>query len=517
MGGEAEDFLMARNADERPVAEGGDGHNARPLLAAEREGFVERHGLWGDQAHAAAAQVRRVMDERGVERVRMSFGDQHGILRGKTITRSALPGVLRTGLTVPSSLLLKDTSGRTAFPVFTPGAGIDLPALSGVGDMVLVGDPTTFRVLPWAADTGWMLCDAYFPDGSPVPFDTRHIARGCLDRLADKGFAMTIGVELEFHVYRCDETELDADRVGQPGAPGRPPAVRPTTSGAQLLHEEGLDSLEELVAVLHRGLAALDLPLRSVELEFGASQVEITLAAADALRAADDVLLCRSAIRQLSRRLGMQATFMARPIGAESASTGWHLHQSLRDIGSGAPAFVPADRRTSLSDTGRHWLAGLLRHAAAASAFTTPTVNGYKRFRPNSLAPDRIVWGQDNKGAMVRAIGGADDPDTRLENRSGDPAANPYLYLASQVISGLDGLEAKHDPGPATHDPYAAEAELLPRSLMAALEALQGDDVFAEALGRDVVDWFLTIKRAEVDRYLAHVSDWEQREYFGLF
>jgi glutamine synthetase len=109
-----------------------------------------------------------------------------------------------------------------------------------------------------------------------------------------------------------------------------------------------LDSLEELVAVLHRGLAALDLPLRSVELEFGASQVEITLAPADALRAADDVLLCRSAIRQLSRRLGMQATFMARPIGAASASTGWHLHQSLRHIGSGAPAFVPADRRTSL-------------------------------------------------------------------------------------------------------------------------------------------------------------------------
>lgn len=508
---------MARSADERPVAEGGGGHSARPLLAADRDGFVERHGLWSDQAHAAAAQVRRVMDERGTERVRMSFGDQHGLLRGKTITRSALGGVLRSGLTVPSSLLLKDTSGRTAFPVFTAGAGIGMPQLSGVGDMVLVGDPATFRVLPWAADTGWMLCDAYFPDGSRVPFDTRHIARRSLHRLADTGFAMTVGVELEFHVFCSDESELDVDRVGQPGAPGRAAAVRPTTPGAQLLHEEGLDSLEELVASLHRGLDALDLPLRSVELEFGASQVEITLAPADALRAADDVLLCRSAIRQICRRLGMQATFMARPIGAASASTGWHLHQSLRHLDSGAPAFVPPDGRTSLSETGRQWLAGLLRHAAAASAFTTPTVNGYKRYRPNSLAPDRIVWGQDNRGAMVRAIGGVGDPDTRLENRSGEPAANPYLYLASQVISGLDGIQARWDPGPATHDPYAAEAELLPRTLMAALDALQADAVFADALGRDVVDWFLTIKRAEVDRYLADVSDWEQREYFGVF
>lgn len=508
---------MARNADERPVGEGGDGDSARPLLAADRDGFVERHGLWGERAHAAAAQVRRVMDERGIERVRMSFGDQHGILRGKTITRSALPGVLQTGLTVPSSLLLKDTSGRTVFPVFTSGAGIDMPQLSGVGDMVLVADPTTFRVLPWASGTGWMLCDAYFPDGSSVPFDTRQILRRSLARLADKGLAMTVGVELEFHLFRLQDTSLSEDQVGQPGVPGRAAAVRPTTPGAQLLHEEGLDSLDDVVASLHRGLDALDLSLRSVELEFGANQLEITLAPADAARAADDVLLCRSAIRQLCRRHGMQATFMSRPIGSESASTGWHLHQSLRHLDSGAPAFVPTEAGTSLSEIGRRWLAGLLHHAAAASAFTSPTINGYKRYRPYSLAPDRIVWGHDNKGAMVRVIGGAHDPNTRVENRSGEPTANPYLYIASQVISGLDGIEASLDAGASTDDPYAAAAEFLPRSLMTALDALDESTVFEAALGRNVVDWFLTIKRAEVDRYLAHVSEWEQREYFSLF
>lgn len=507
---------MERNADERPVAAGGGGHSARPLLAVDRHGFVERHGLWDEAAHAAAAQVRRVIEERGIERVRMSFGDQHGILRGKTITRAALAGVLRTGLTVPSSLVLKDTSGRTAFPVFTSGAGIDMPQLSGVGDMVLVGDPTTFRVLPWAPATGWMLCDAYFPDGSPVPFDTRRILRKCLDRLTDKGFAMTVGVELEFHVFRLDDPRLRTESVGQPGAPGQAPTVRPTTAGAQLLHEEGLDLLDDLVGILQRGLDALDLPVRSLELEFGASQLELTLSPTEAMRAADDVLLCRSAIRQLCRRQGLHATFMSRPAGTESASTGWHLHQSLRHLDSGRPAFVPTDADW-LSPTGQQWLAGLLRHAPAASAFTTPTINGYKRYRPYSLAPDRIVWGHDNKGAMVRVIGGAQDPDTRLENRSGEPAADPYLYLASQVISGLDGLDAGLDAGTGTDDPYGADAELLPRSLMAALEALDTDKSFEAALGRDVVDWFLTIKRAEVDRYLAHVSDWEQREYFSLF
>jgi glutamine synthetase len=166
--------------------------------------------------------------------------------------------------------------------------------------------------------------------------------------------------------------------------------------------------------------------------------------------------------------------------------------------------------------TGQRYLGGLLRHAPAAAVFTTPTINGYKRYRPFTLAPDRIAWGVDNKGAMVRAVGGPGDPATRLENRSGEPAANPYLYIASQLLSGLDGIEQEIEPGPATEDPYEAEARPLPGSLMAALEALGEDDVFALGFGEEVVAWLVTLKRSEVDRYLADVSEWEQREYFGL-
>ncbi|WFE29981.1 glutamine synthetase family protein [Solwaraspora sp. WMMD791] len=510
-----------RSVDERAVADGGDGHRALPMLAADRGGFIDRHQLWTDAQYAAAGQLRRVVDELGIELIRFSFADQHGVLRGKTLTRAAAGAALRSGVTVPSSLLLKDPSGASVFPVFAADPQVGVPGFAGAGDLVLVPDPTTFRVLPWAERTGWVLCDLRLPDGSPVPLCTRSLLRGQLDRLAAAGYAMTVGVELEFHVFAADPDQpgsgrLGADQVGRPGAPGRPSVVRPVSRGAQLLHEDGLDRADDLVQLLHHGLTRLDLPLRSLELEFGPSQFEITLTAGDAADAADQVLLARSAIRQLCRRHGYHATFMSRPAGAETASTGWHLHQSLRAVDSGAAAFDPTAPGEALSPVAGHYLAGLLEHAGAAAAFATPTVNGYKRYLPFSLAPDRVVWGIDNKGAMVRAVGAGSDTGVRLENRCGEPAANPYLYVASQLISGLDGIERRLAPPPAVEDPYAADAPRLPASLAEALTALAADPAFAAALGDPVVSWYLTLKRREFARYLAYVSDWEQREYFDL-
>ena len=505
-----------RSADERPVSLGG---SARPMLAADRDGFVDKHDLWGEAEHAAAAQIRRVIDERGIEMVRVAFCDQHGTLRGKTLVGDGLWSGLRGGVRVPSSLVLKDTSGKSVYPVFTADAGTGIEGLGGAGDVVLVPDPKSFRVLPWAPNTGWVLCDLHFPDGRPVPFSTRRIFREALDRLAGRGYGVTIGVEIEFHVFRATgDGGLDDEHVAAPGRPGEAPAVRPISRGAQLLREEDLDALDDLVQALSAGLLALDLPLRSLELEFGPSQLELTMAPRPGLQAADDVVLARTAIRQICRRQGYLATFMSRPAGADTASAGWHLHQSLVDLESGHNAFIPgeAEGGALLSSTGQRYLGGLLRHAPAASVFATPTVNGYKRYRPYTLAPDRICWGIDNKGAMVRAVGGPGDPATRLENRSGEPAANPYLYMASQIVAGMAGIDGEVDPGAPTEDPYAADARPLPRSLMAALDALRADEAFADALGREVVDWLLTLKQSEVDRYLAEVSDWEQREYFGL-
>jgi glutamine synthetase len=156
-------------------------------------------------------------------------------------------------------------------------------------------------------------------------------------------------------------------------------------------------------------------------------------------------------------------------------------------------------------------------HAGAAAAFSTPTINGYKRYRPFSNAPDRAIWGCDNRGAMIRVLGGAGDAATRLENRVGEPAANAYLYMASQIVAGLDGIDTARDPGPSADMPYATEAPMLPRSLDEALTALDASACFRAGFGDAFVDYFLTIKRAELARFQAEVSDWEQREYFSTF
>jgi glutamine synthetase len=194
-------------------------------------------------------------------------------------------------------------------------------------------------------------------------------------------------------------------------------------------------------------------------------------------------------------------------------SSGWHLHQSLSRKGKN----VFASDKDELSQLGRQYLAGLLAHARAACAFSTPTINGYKRYRPYSLAPDRVIWGKENRGALLRVIGAPGSSATRIENRIGEPAANPYLYFASQIYSGLDGMARRAEPPAPADTPYEAKAESLPRTLAEALEALRADSVLREGFGDTFVDYYRRLKEAEIARYDLEVSDWEHREYFDLF
>jgi glutamine synthetase len=149
--------------------------------------------------------------------------------------------------------------------------------------------------------------------------------------------------------------------------------------------------------------------------------------------------------------------------------------------------------------------------------FSTPTINGYKRYRSYSLAPDRAIWSRDNRGVMIRVLGGPNDPATRLENRIGEPAANPYLYLASQILAGLDGIDHSLDPGPSADTPYETKASLLPKSLAEAISALREDSFFRSAMGPEFVDYYVHIKNAEIERFQAEVTEWEHREYFEMF
>lgn len=476
--------------------------------------FVERHGLRDAGQAAAAAQVVERIRAEGLELVRFVFADQHGLLRGKTLVASEAAIAMQAGLGLVGTTLLKDSSDRTAWPVFSPGAGFGSREFEGAADVLLVGDPQSFRLLPWSPRSGWILCDAYFADGRPVPFDTRGTYRQALARLAAAGYDYKVGLEVEFHVYRLDEPRVAPEAAGWPG---EPPAVSLLNTGYRLLSEQRFDQLEPVIELLRAPLQALGLPLRSIEIELGPSQVEFVFGAGIGLEPADAMILFRSAAKQILRRHGYHASFMCRPKLPGVMSSGWHLHQSLVARDDGRNAFAGDGDENPLSPVGRHFLAGLLAHARAAAAFATPTINGYRRFRPNSLAPDRATWGFDNRGAMVRVIGGAGDPGTRLENRVGEPAANPYLYFASQIHAGLDGIARRLEPGPSADRPYEAPAALLPRSLEEALAALHDDAELVEAFGPKVIDWYTRIKRAEIARFESEVTDWEQREYFDMF
>jgi len=198
-------------------------------------------------------------------------------------------------------------------------------------------------------------------------------------------------------------------------------------------------------------------------------------------------------------------------------SSGWHLHQSLRHRSDGGNAFMPERPGQDLSELGQHYLGGLKTHACGAAVLASPTINGYRRYRPFSLAPDRAVWARDNRGAMLRVLGGPGQPATRIENRVGEPTANPYLYLASQLFSGLDGIQRRIDPGPSADAPYETPAEPLPRSLGEALACLRRDELLGAQLGPAFVDYYCHIKEAEIARFNLEVSEWEHREYFDMF
>ena len=453
-------------------------------------------------------EVLKEIEAHDLKAVRFSFADQHGVLRGKTLAPGEVKTALERGVTLTSTLLLKDTSHRTVFPAFTPGAGVGIPEMQGAADILIVPDVSTFRILPWAADTGWFLCDAQFQDGRPVPYCTRSILRKALKDLKD--FEFVAGLEVEFHVFKIVDPNLKPSDAGQPG---NVPEVELLTTGYQYLTEQRYDHIDPVVEILRRNLEKLGLPLRSYEVEFGPSQFEFTLGAMPGLASADAMILFRSAVKQIARRYGYHATFMCRPKLPNVVSSGWHLHQSLSR--NGTNAFMSGE--DDLSELGKRYLAGLLAHARGAAALSTPTVNGYKRYRPYSLAPDRVVWGKENRGALLRVVGAPGDPGTRIENRAGEPAANPYLYFASQIYCGLDGMTRKLPLPPPADTPYEAEAELLPRTLQEALDCLRKDAVLCEGLGRSFVDYYCRIKEAELARFNLEVSDWEHREYFDLF
>ncbi|MEM9358576.1 MAG: glutamine synthetase family protein [Pseudomonadota bacterium] len=478
-------------------------------LDSLRGGLLEARGLLGlDDLEQAAACLEKVADV-GIETIRILFADQHGILRGKTVVANAFASVFKSGLCVPNTLLLKDTSHRTVFPVWAQTCA-ELPA--GVGDVLLVPDPTTFRVLPWSEKSAWIFCTPVAKDGSALPFAARSVLSTTIQQLAATGRSLTVGLEVEFQVFAVTDDGLDHQNATMPG---RPVATRNLVQGYQLLTEQTYDRAETLLNELRRNAQALGLPVRSMEIEFGPSQFEFTFDPAGPMEHADNMMMFRAMVKEVCARRGLHATFMCKPNLPNAAASGWHIHQSLCNT-AGNNLMVPADDN-ALSPDSSSWIAGLLEHAEASCLLTTPTVNGYKRYQPHQLAPDRILWGRDNRGAMIRGLMIPGDPASRIENRVAEPVANPYFVFASQILSGLDGLKRQLSAPKPVETPYLDSAKRLPNSLLSAIQHFENSQFYRGALGDAFVDYLSVIRRAEWERYNLTISDWEQAEYFNVY
>lgn len=493
------------------------------------DGFIAKHNLWTVDQAKQAAELGKQVDSENLHLIRLVWSDTHGSARAKAVTLPVFKHALSSGYNINVATTTLDASGGRVFTSFKRGGGMELDEMTGSPNLIIVPDPATFRILPWAPGIGWILCDPYFRDATPFHFSSRFILKKQLARLKERGSEKIIGLEVEWYLTKIADAQLGAEHIGEPGRRGQPIATVPVEPGFTYHSETNMDIMQPVISELAHGYEKLNLPLRSIENEWGPGQLECTFSAQSALQAADDYVLFRTATRQICRRLGYLASFMARPAFDGFYASGWHLHQSLVDAKTGKNQFMPGSEGQILSELGLSYLGGLLENAIPATVFATPTINGYGRFKSNSLAPDRVAWGFDHRGVMVRALGGAGDPATRLENRMGEPAANPYLFIAAQIIAGLDGLENARDPGPPEDEPYDAQRPLLPTSLTQALEAFEADNLFRRELGDHFQDYFVKMKRAEIGRYedycrnnavpqgSAAVTQWEQNEYFDFF
>lgn len=484
-------------------------------MSVGKHGFVSDHDLLTDAQLDAAEHSSQLIEEHGLRTVRIIWVDQHGAPRCKFLSPLDYLASLKNGVDFSAALLSMDSANNVFTPLFVEGGGFDIPELTGFPDMVLVPDPTTFRVLPWADRTGWVICDAYFSNGTPIPLDARLLLRRQIEAAAELGYDYVAGLEVEFYIVRRDTDRIELSEAGWPPPP---PKVSVLEHGYQYLSEVRLAGINHVVERLRDTYIELGLPLRTIEDEWGPGQLEVTFDPMTGMDAADAMILFRTAAKQVAQLMGCHTSFMARPALPHFFSSGWHLHQSLADAKTGDNVFTSDSADDALSLIGRQFTAGLLEHALASMVFSTPTINGYKRYKPYSFAPDRATWAVENRGTFVRVQGEPMEKGAHIENRVGEPGANPYFYLAANIAAGLDGIRRELSPPPLVEaDPYAADAPMLPTSLWEAVDLLEKDSFFAEAFGAGFVKFITSMKRNECSRFLGEVTDWEMREYFEFF
>ncbi|MEU1517088.1 glutamine synthetase family protein [Streptomyces sp. NPDC005811] len=439
--------------------------------------------------------IRRHMERlaaEGVDVVRVIYPDLIGTDRARDVLLDHLPTACAHGLAFCRAVYHTSPQGDVV-PV---AGGLD----AGLPDVCVRPDLSTLTVLPWEPGVAACLGEVTDPATSaPAPESPRDLLRAVLARCAEEGLSPVVGPELEYFLLEP--------------APGSPTGWRrsPETTGAVYTAGLRADPDNHLLRTL-RLLRDLRIGVTNGNHEFDGGQYEINLTHSGALDAADRAFRFKAAVKELARREGRLATFMAKPFG-EAGGSGFHLHLSCEDP-DGRNVFDDPSGAHGLSATARHAVAGVLAHAPALAALANPTVNSYKRFGPDTLAPWLIDWGLDNRSAMLR-IPPERGSGARLELRLGDASANPYLLIAGTAAAALLGVRAGEEP-PAPLEGYGYDttrAALLPPTLSAALDALEADTALTDLLGKDFTTAFLTYKRDEVARFQRHVTDWEFTEY----
>ena len=435
--------------------------------------------------------IIRMVKENDVEFIRMQFTDIFGQLKNVAITASQIEKAVNN-------------------QVMIDGSSIEGFVRINESDQCLYPDLDTFTILPWRPQHGKvarLICDVYNPDGTPFVGDPRGVLKKVLKKAADMGYSFNVGPECEFFLFQTDEK-------------GRP--TTETSDEAGYFDLGPLDHGESTRREVCMTLEQMGFEIEASHHEVAQGQHEIDFKYADALKAADNIMTFKLAVKTLAQKNGLHATFMPKPVFGINGS-GMHTNMSLFKDGKNVFA-DPADKR-GLSKEAYAFIAGLLAHVKGMTAVTNPLVNSYKRLVPGYEAPCYLAWSASNRSALIR-IPAARGQATRVELRCPDPSCNPYLALAACLAAGLDGIEkGMTPPEEITENNFAMDAptraakgiDSLPGSLKEAVDCLKADSLICSALGEHVTSQYVEGKEKEWDAYRTHVSAWELEQYLVTY
>lgn len=441
------------------------------------------------------AQAKELFAKHQIKYLLAQFVDIHGAAKAKAVPVEHLEMVLTAG------------AGFAGFALWGFGMGPDGP------DYMAVGDLSTLTPIPWMPGYARLVCNGTVR-GKPYPYCSRVALQAQLQRLADRGMTLYVGIEPEFMLLSKDS--------GGKLAPSDPT----DTLDKPCYDYKGLSRTSAVLDDITGSLRSVGIDVYQIDHEDANGQFEVNFTYADALRSADNFTFVKMAASEIARKHGMVATFMPKPFSNRTGS-GAHFHLSI-GTGQQPNAFEDkTDKRgLNLSTLAYHFLGGVLAHARALAAVCAPTVNSYKRLVVGrslsgaTWAPAYVAYGDNNRTACVRIPGG------RLELRLPDSGCNPYLALSAVVAAGLDGIDRQLDPGEPTNlnmyelrqvELQQRNIQLLPQNLLEAIGALEADDVVKAGLGTELAAEFISLKRMEWTEYARHVSDWETTRYLEFF